>query len=210
MDAGAHGRGPNVPRQLQELLLGGPADVPVRGRHGGTSGSRLEQVPGWRLVVLGHRPPELGGYDPENPVAKKVRDKLAEVIVGLHTVHPDLVVLTGIGLGAEMLGAEAAQLAGVPYVAVVAYPNPDALWPPRAQRRYRRLVSKAHATLTLSSKHPRTKQEAGKAAGTRNSALVAAAHGALVVWDGVDRELGSVVTALERRAPDDIWLIAPT
>ena len=43
------------------------------------------------------------------------------------------------------------------------------------------------------------------ATGRRNGALIAAAHGALVVWDGVETDLGATVAMLERRSPDEVW-----
>ena len=187
----------------------GPVDTPTKGRQRAQDAG-LDRIGGWRLVILGHRPPQLGGYEPDNPVAVKVRAKLAEIMVGLRAVHPDLVLLTGLGLGAETLGAESAQQAGVPYVVVLAYPDPDSLWPPAARERYRRLAAKAADVVTLSSKQPRIKQQAGMATGRRNDGLVAAAHGAIVVWDGADTELGRTVASLEKRVPDDVWVVSPT
>jgi hypothetical protein len=92
---------------------------------------------------------------------------------------------------------------------VLPYPNPDSVWPPASRERYRRLVAGAKETLTVSKRPPRTRQEAGIATSRRNSALVAAAHGALVVWDGVDKDLGTTVAMLERQSPDEVWVIRP-
>ena len=117
---------------------------------------------------MGLAPPALGGYDPANPVATAVRHKLAEWLSGLLGIHPDVVVLTGLGLGTEQLAAEVAVQAGVPYVAVLAYPDPDAAWPRSSQQRYRRLLSGATANFTVSNKQPRSKQAAGMAAGRRD------------------------------------------
>jgi hypothetical protein len=43
--------------------------------------------------------------------------------------------------------------------------------------------------------------------GIRDNALVATADGALVVWDGMDRQLAAVVNSLEKRIPDDVWIV---
>ena len=170
----------------------------------------LSGLPGWRLVALGLRPPALGGYDPTNPVASGVRRKLTEILSGLRAIHPDILVLTGLGLGAEQLAAEAAAMAGVPYAAVLAYPAPERVWPASTQERYRRLLAGAAAGVTLSKKQPRSKQDAGMAAARRDQALIAAAHGALVVWDSQDRRLGKDIAALERRITDDVWILPPS
>ncbi|MDQ1414198.1 MAG: ribonuclease [Acidimicrobiaceae bacterium] len=164
--------------------------------------------PGHRVVVLGHRPPELGGYG-ENPVATQVRRRLTEALSGLRAVHPDLVVLTGLGLGAEQLGAAAAVEAGVAYVAVLAFPNQDEVWPSASREVYRRLLAGAATTTTISEAKPATKQAAGMAIGNRNDWLASVADAALIVWDGKDRHLGETVTSLERRIPDDVWVITP-
>jgi ribonuclease HI len=163
---------------------------------------------GHRVVVLGHRPPQLGGYG-ENPIAAGVLRRLTETLAGLLVVHPDLVVLTGLGLGAEQLAAEAAQAAGVPYVAVLPFPDPDAVWPAESRVRFRRLVDGARDTIVRSPERPASKQAAGMAIGRRDEWLLAQADGALVVWDGQDPVLGRAVQALERRVPDDVWVVPP-
>jgi hypothetical protein len=48
------------------------------------------------------------------------------------------------------------------------------------------------------------------AAARRDQALIATAHGALVVWDGQDRRLGEDIAALERRITNDVWVISPS
>src|SRR4029079_9190992 len=67
---------------------------------------------GRKLVVLGHKPTELGAYE-VNAGADELRRKLADIFTAKLQLFPDLVVLTGLGLGAEQLGAEAADEAGV-------------------------------------------------------------------------------------------------
>ena len=57
-----------------------------------------------RLRAAG--PPALGGYDPTSPVATALLRKLKEALTGLLVIHPDIVVLTGLGLGVEQLAAD--------------------------------------------------------------------------------------------------------
>jgi ribonuclease HI len=185
----------------------GAADEPGRPPRAATTGAHAPPD-GHRCVVIGHRPPELGGYG-ENPVAAAVRRKLTDVLRGLREVHHDLVVLTGLGLGAEQLAAEAAAEAGVPYVAVLPFPDPDSVWPSTSRATFRLLADAAHDTIVLSPSKPATKQAAGIAIGRRNAWLAANADAALVVWDGTDRALRDDVKALERTIPDDVWIIAP-
>jgi ribonuclease HI len=163
---------------------------------------------GHRVLVLGHRPPDLGGYG-DNPVAAALRRRLADILAGLRAVHPDLVVLTGLGLGTEQLAAEAASRTGIPYIAVLAFPDPDAVWPAESKAAYRRLVAGAKDTIVLSKTKPATKQAAGQAIHRRDAWLVGQADSAIVVWDGKDRTIGDSVKALEQRLPDDVWVVEP-
>ncbi len=190
--------------------LGAPDEPRPGGAGAGTIASDLASVPGWRVAALGPRPPALGGYSPDNPTAVLIRRRLTEALSGLRSVHPDVLVLTGLGLGAEQLAAEAAELASVPYLAVLAYPDAQRVWPQPTQERYRHLLAGAADVRTLSNQPPGSRQAAGVAARKRDHALLGAAHGALVVWDGSDRYLGEHVALLEQRIPDDVWIISPS
>ena len=132
--------------------LGAPDD-PTGDEHGGASATLDPRLPAGHLVaVTGHRPPELGGYEADNPVAKGVRDKLTEILVAKRQLHPDLGVLTGLGLGAEQLAAEAAIEADVPFVAVLPYPDPDGVWPAESRRHFRQLLDQAASFVLLEAK----------------------------------------------------------
>ena len=180
----------------------GPADAP-----GADIDPRLP--PGRLVAVVGHKPPELGGYD-ANPVSEAVRTKLAEVLAAKHQLHPDLVVLTGLGLGAEQLAAEAAAEAGVPYVAVLPYPDPDSQWPASSRKSYQALVEEARSTVVLQQKPPATKQLAGAALRRRDAWLARHAQEAIAVWDGEDATVGRAVRALQDAlGEEDVWVVSP-
>ncbi len=174
----------------------------------GGAANRAKDPPGFRVVVLGHRPPELGGYG-ETLVASDVRRRLTEALTGLRALHPDLVVLTGLGLGTEQLGAEAATAAGVPYLAVLPFPDPDEKWPASSRAAYRDLLAGAADTKLVSPRKPDSRQAAGMALGKRDAWLLPRADVALVVWDGRDPGLRSAVRTLEGRIPDDVWILPP-
>jgi ribonuclease HI len=167
---------------------------------------------GHRLVVAGVRPPALGGYgdhgDP--PAAAAVRDRMTEILRAKAALYPDLVVLTGLGLGAEQLGAEAAEQAGVPYVGVLAYPEQESVWPNGARARYATLLSGAVAEITLQGKPPETRQKAAAALARRNAWLARNAHEALVVWDGKDDAVGKLVRSFQDHlGEEDVWVVEP-
>lgn len=195
----------------------GPPDVPGRrntkagaARAGaGASSASAEPPPGHLIVVGGHRPPALGGYD-DNPVAAGVRSRLTEILAAKASLQPDLLVLSGLGLGAEQLGAEAALAAGVPYLAVLAFPGFDAVWPAASRRRFEELRAAADDEVVLQSRTPTDRAGAGGALSRRDAWLARYASEALVVWDGEDAAVGRLVRSLrDHLGEEEVWVIEP-
>jgi uncharacterized phage-like protein YoqJ len=167
-------------------------------------------VAGYPLVVTGLKPPGLGGYG-DNEVARRTRRRLAEVIDAEATLHPDLVVITGLGLGAEQLGAEAAEAAGVPYVVVEAFPGQEQRWPADSRARYAGLRDGAKEVLTLQRHPPSSKQAAGAALARRDAWLSRQARQALVVWNGDDTQVGRTVRGLrDALGEEQVWILDPS
>ena len=177
----------------------GEADVVDTGPAPATASAGIA---GWNVATFGHRPPQLCGYDVDNPPAADVRSRLRDVLRAWRQIHPDLVVLTGLGLGAEQIAAQACIDEAIPFVAVLPYPDPDKVWPDSSRRRYRTLLDVARSTITLGRSAPSTRQAAGKAAGDRDRWMVGTADAAVVVWDGNDRGLADLVASLERKDVD--------
>jgi ribonuclease HI/uncharacterized phage-like protein YoqJ len=171
----------------------------------GPAGSELSGHP---LVVLGHAPPALGGWD-ETPLQAAVRDRLREVLAAKAVLHDDLRVVSGLRLGTEMLGGEAAVGLGLPLVAVLPYPEPQSVWPAASQERFMTLLTQADEVVTLQKRVPATRQQAGAALSRRDAWLARNAAEAILVWDGLDATLRGVHRSLEDRLGEDVWLIDP-
>ena len=166
--------------------------------------------PGHLVVVGGHRPPALGGYE-DNPVAAGVRSRLAEILSAKAGLHPDLMVLTGLGLGAEQLGAEAALEAKVPFFAVLAFPGVDAVWPASSRRCFEKLRVAAAGEVVLQRAAPTDRAGAGGALARRDAWLARHASEALVVWDGEDPSVGRLVRSLrDHLGEEEVWVVEPT
>ena len=161
---------------------------------------------GAAVLVTGMQPPRLGGYEP-NPTSDEVRRTLIEILVAKAELAPDLVVLTGLRLGAETLAAEAAAEAEVPFVVVLPYPDPETRWPDSSQRRFHELVAEARAVVRLEKKMPADNKAAGQALDRRNGWLRRVATEAVVVWDHDEPRMAKVVAALEQEMPDDVWIV---
>lgn len=183
-----------------------PTRVPGSMTHDPTG---REAPAGHRLVVLGLRPRELGGYDAIG-AHDRLRERLREIIAAKAQMHPDLVVLSGLRLGAELIAAEAAVDAGVPLVAVLPYPDPQSVWPPESRRRFTEVTDAAQEVITLQTKVPADQRAARGALGRRNSWFVRNSHEAIVVWDHDDVEIGKVLASLQAAVgEDDVWIVEP-
>lgn len=191
-------RGENTPTDV------GPPDLTGRER------KRADDGPGGHLlVVTGHRPTELGGYD-ENETSRAVRDHLIDILVAKRKLHPDLKVLTGLGLGSETLAAEAARDADVPYVAVLAFPRLEDRWPDTSRRRFKELLDGAAETVTLQNVQPDSTSKVAGAFKRRDSWLARHADEAVVVWDGEESIVGGQVRSLQDElGEEDVWVFSP-
>lgn len=163
---------------------------------------------GAAVLVTGMQPPQLGGYDP-NPTADAVRRQLTEILTAKAELDPELVVVTGLRLGAETLAAEAAAEAELPFVAVLPFPDPEIKWPAATQQRFRELLAEASVVVRLEKKVPADNKAAGQALDRRNGWLRKIVTEAIVVWDHDEPRMGKVVQALEQAMPDDVWIVSP-
>jgi ribonuclease HI len=187
----------------------GEPDTLGRAGAGSGTGAAEPGLPGHPLVVLGHRPPDLGGYE-ENPTAETVRRKLGEIFLAKRELAPELVVATGLLLGAETLGAQAALDVGVPYVVVLAYPEPQRVWPRVSQDRFAALTDAALDVITLQRKLPESKAKAGAALARRDAWLARHANEAVLVWDQREASLGKLYRSLvDHLGEEHVWTLEP-
>lgn len=160
------------------------------------------------IAVFGHRPPELGGYG-ENSVTLGIRRKLIEILRAKLEMQSDVQVLTGLGLGAEMLAAEAAAASATPYVVVLAFEGVELRWPDATQKRFQELLGGARSVTIASKENPKTGVEYAKVMGRRDDEILRRATEAVLIRNGDDRTLGDLQRKLERRFQDDVWIIDP-
>ncbi|UDY35516.1 ribonuclease H family protein [Dermatobacter hominis] len=152
---------------------------------------------GWRLVVAGLREPALAG---DHLVAP-----LSEILAAQRELHPDVVVLTGLRQGAEEVGARAATAAGVPYVAVLPYPDPVAGRPEVAQAAFQRLLDAADRVVTLERKRPADLEGRRASLLRRDGWLRKVADAAIVVTDGEDPDAELAVTRYGDAVGEELW-----
>jgi uncharacterized phage-like protein YoqJ len=135
---------------------------------------------------------------------------MAEIFAAQTVLHADLVVASGLGLGAEQLGAQAALDAGVPLAAVLAFPGVDEVWPAPSRQRFADLLARATHTVTLDAARPTSKPQAGAALARRDEWLAHHSAEALVVWDGKEANVGRTVRALQDHLGEEhVWILHP-
>lgn len=207
----AESSGTELPDDLDDL----PTDLQPESRSGSTTdsvateqretGGRDRRLPAGRLIgVFGVKPPALGGYD-ANPVADRVGRRVQEVLAAKARMYPDLHVVSGLRLGAEMLGAEAAVAEGIPLVIVLPFPDPDLPWPSASRRRFAELCAAAVAKVTLERKVPDNNKKVGESLRRRDAWLARNLDEAIVVTDGHDAIVGKLVRTLHDKLGDEVW-----
>ncbi|MFI5044893.1 MAG: ribonuclease H [Acidimicrobiales bacterium] len=189
----------DVPPRDDQL---GPPDNPgatVKVLGGSAADSRVPE--GWRLAVVGVRTESLGSSD----VGRRLRSRLAQILAAQRELHPELVVMTGLRQGTEMIGAGAAGDAGLPYIAVLPYPDPVAGWPVSERGGFDDAVAAATSVVTLERKRPTDLEGRRKALSRRDGWLRRNSHAAIVVLDDDDPESDLVRHRFIEAIGDDVW-----
>ena len=184
------------------------ADLPVAEQRSERRRRDPRIPPGHLLLVLGLTPDALGGWD-ANPMADRVRNQLVEHFGTIARLHPDLVVLTGVRPGAELLAAEAAIRADVPYAAVVGFPGIERNLSSESQARFRDLVDRAAFPVRFEKTTPADNDGFRRAMARRDAWLVHAADEAVLVWDEIDNRYDRLFADLDRRLGAELTVLHP-
>lgn len=131
-----------------------------------------------KVMITGHRPDKLGGYDENNPVAKRIKTELSMQLELLLFEDPKIEIITGLAQGADTWFAEIGIEKNIPIHAYIPFTGQESMWPKKAQERYREILAKCKVAKLIS-------QEVSKKAFLqRNDAMVHDADMAIAVWDG--------------------------
>lgn len=171
-----------------------------------TAGARARDgrvPPGTPWVVTGLRSDELEG----SHRGDLVRRQLAAILGAQATLHPDLVVLTGLRPGAEHLGALAAGDVDVPYVVVLPYPDPVAGWPQDQRAWFDRACDAATQVVTLERARPSDLAGRRAAMQRRDGWLRSVGVGAVVVTDGRDTDAELTLRRFTESLGDEVWTL---
>lgn len=91
----------------------------------------------FKISFTGHRPGKLS--------VRRYRPQVRQFLSAQLSLHPDLVVISGGALGADLVAAEVSLDLGIPYVFILPFPVDvmSARWPSSARRHLQNLVSRA-------------------------------------------------------------------
>lgn len=126
-----------------------------------------------RLSLTGHRPDKLGGY------SEDVYGRLLRLALDWFEENSPQLVNTGMALGWDTAGAEAAYLLGIPFIAYVPFAGQEDSWRPASRKLYRNLLDKADDVIYVC--------EPGFAAWKmlkRNEAMMDNCDAVLAMWNG--------------------------
>ena len=161
------------------------------------------------VAIFGHRPPDIGGYV-ENPTSLSIRRKLITILRAKAEMETKLEIVTGLSLGVEMLGAEAAAASGLPYVVILAFEGVDEKWPDSTRGRFQELLDGARQIILASNDTPSTPTEYAKAMGRRDDRIIARCKEAIIVRNAGDKTMKELHGKLDRTFDDGVWVIEPT
>ena len=135
------------------------------------------------LMVTGHRPPKIGGYDNYEAQGRLKTHMCHE----LERISPDK-GRSGFALGIDQIFAQACIDVGVPLIADIPFEGQDSRWPEQSQIRYRDLLSKAHEVNVISDLSASSSPHYGdivKALHARNHHMADTSSHALGYWNQI-------------------------
>ena len=137
-----------------------------------------------KVMITGHRPSSLGGYDENNEINQKIIKKLDEVLTRLnkyaiekHNSVP--VAISGMALGVDQWWAKLAIAKGINCYAYVPFVGQHKKWPIDSQKEYFDLIASCKREVVVSP----GEYEAWKLE-KRNRAMVEDADICIAVWNG--------------------------
>lgn len=160
------------------------------------------------VLVLGHRPPEIGGYE-ANPTTEYIGSQLSKILSAKAEVDPELVVVSGLRLGVETIAAEVALSLGLPVVAVLPFPNPDVRWPKAQRARFDTLIQAASEVVILEQKIPADNAAVRGSLARRDGWLIRNVASAILVWRQELPVFRRLAASLQDHLGDEVWVLDP-
>jgi uncharacterized phage-like protein YoqJ len=137
-----------------------------------------------RVMITGHRPAKIGGYQTPNPTEQWIRNQLRALLTGLKDRHPELTVVTGMAIGVDTIWAEEAVRLDIPFVVAAPFRGQERRWPGSSQQTYRRLLARACEVVYVDEVDGYAEPSLIGQMNSRNQWMVDHSDTTLAVWDG--------------------------
>lgn len=156
------------------------------------------------VCFTGHRPDKLGGFDPNNPLAKKVKEKLKASIVDCISKGYDTFISGG-ALGVDQWAAEIVidlkNQHNIKLVIAKPFPSQDKVWNDIAKKIFQNICSKADSIVDVSpDPYAAWKMQARNEYMIKNSSLV------IAVYDGTEGGTGNAVKSALKKNKAIIYI----
>ena len=147
---------------------------------------RLELV--MRVAFTGHRPPKIGGYNPDTSLRQAVQGQIRAQLVRLLAKYPDLTVLVGGALGVDTDAGFIAHELNIPFTLCAPCRNQDKKWFATSKADYAKLIGFAQSVVYVHDGDytPSCMSE-------RNKYMVDNCDGLIAIWDGSSGGTGNCV-----------------
>jgi len=157
-----------------------------------------------KIVVTGHRPGKLGGYNNNSLQNIAIRDCFISILSQTKKKHHDLSIITGMALGFDQIVAQACIETDTSFIAHVPFSGQEKRWPHNSQQDYTRILSCA-SDVKYCSEPPQTKGEAVKAMMVRNSSMINedGVVACISCWDG---SKSGTKDAIVKAIKKDLWI----
>lgn len=156
------------------------------------------------VCFTGHRPDKLGGFDPNNPLAKKVKANLKSFIIDSINKGYDTFISGG-ALGVDQWAAEIvidlkAQY-NIKLIIARPFPSQDKVWNDQSKKQFKDICSKADSIVDVNpDPYTSWKMQARNEYMIKNSSLV------IAVYDGTDGGTGNAVKSAIKKGKSIIYI----
>lgn len=136
------------------------------------------------LTLTGHRPDKLFGYD----ISDENYGRIAKELIEYCKKHNIDTIVSGMALGFDQVGAQAALDAGIKLVAAVPFEGQESTWRSKEDKeRYNEILARADLVVYVSSSKPRNKSEAARMLNERNEWMIHNGDSVYALYNGDEK-----------------------
>ena len=134
-----------------------------------------------KVMVTGHRPIKIGGYDRDNPIRSRINEQVRNILRNVNEVIP-VTGITGMAIGTDQDFALICKELEIPYFSYVPFEGQESVWPAIAKDEYYDLLGSSEEVVYVNNGNYTPKKMQ-----LRNEAMVNNSDLAIAVWNGDTR-----------------------